>query len=462
MKKYLLIILLASSFSVVMAQPMVKSGYFLNGMMNRHRINPAIINSAGYVGIPFLSDISIGVQTNIGVSKFLFPMQGGGLTTFMSGEVSADEFLSGLSSKNSLNLDVSYAIADFGFHSGGAYHTGGINLRSYVSGVLPYELFNFMKSGMSSVGVSDYMIKDINVSSSNFMDFSYGYARPINENITIGGKLKLLIGLADVKAHISEMHVSMSQNEWLVRSQGSLTAGTIGDLDFKSDDKGVVNGVGFRGFSLDNIGVGLDLGITYQTPVEGLKLSLAVVDLGFISWSNVARAHTDGKEFRFSGFSDISVGGGSGKPVNEQLEDLKNQAMNLFKFYPEAQRTSNVTSLRTTLNVGVEYELVPETFSFGLLSSTRFSRDFILSELIVSANYKPKSWFNAAVTADISNVAISWGTIINFCPRFINFFVGVDFMMTAITPQFLPMRDAGPRFSLGLSAPINAKKYYRR
>lgn len=460
MKKYILTILAIFSFGATFAQPVIKSGYFLNGMPNRHKINPAIMPERGYVGIPFLSDVSLATATNMGVGKFLFPMKNGGLTTFMNGAVSADQFLSGLSERNNLDVDVNVEIFGMGFYSGKSYNTIGINLRSYTGAYLPYSLFDFMKSGMTSANTS-YNIENITARTTNFVDIAYGYSRAINSDITVGAKVKFLVGLADVEAKIDQMNVRMSQNEWLVSSGGSMTMAGMGLRFVGGDNSKFFPGLKSDGFEVGGFGLGVDIGATYKTPVRGLNVSLALVDLGFISWNNSSRASSVTDEFRFNGFQDIPIGGvGSGRPVGDQLEDLKNQALDLFRFEAEAGTKSRTTSLRTTLNVGVEYEFFPDKFSVGLLSSTRFSRERTLSELIVSANYKPKSWFNAALTADISNVAFSWGALINFCPSFINFFAGVEFMLGDVTPQFLPMRSGSPRISFGLSVPLAKQSRY--
>lgn len=463
MKKHIIIIALAALSLPSLAQTTLKSGFYLPGMLNRHKINPAVINdSDGYIGIPALSDITIKGATNLGIGKLLFPMQGGGLTTFMNKSIEPSKFLSGLNQMNNLEADVSLDILSAGFRAGQSYNTIALGLESYTSAFLPYALFDFMKSGMTSPDVTHYSIKNLTARTTNYMHLSYGYARPIGSDWTVGAKIKFIVGLANVNARIDHMDIAMSQNEWLVRSHGTLDAAGPGNIRYTTGSDGAISGFSLNNINVAGYGAGIDLGATYQTPVEGLKVSLAVVDLGFISWNTNAMAKTDSKEFSFKGFQDISGGGSQNRPIDEQVNDLKNQVMALFKFYPEVGSSRITTSLRTTLNVGVEYDLVPDIFSFGLLSSTRFTDVFTLSELILSANYRPCSWFNMAVTGDFSNVATSFGAIINLCPKFINFYAGVDFMLTEITPQFIPMRSGSPMVSIGLNVPIyKCHKYYK-
>lgn len=66
------------------AQEALRSAYFLPGYNFRHELNPALAPERGYVAIPALGGLNIGLNSNIGLSTFLYPVGGGRLTTFMS------------------------------------------------------------------------------------------------------------------------------------------------------------------------------------------------------------------------------------------------------------------------------------------------------------------------------------------------------------------------------------------
>ncbi|MEG2727579.1 MAG: DUF5723 family protein [Mucinivorans sp.] len=461
-KKYTLIFSLILVGLASTAQTTIKTGYFLPGMLNRHKINPSAINDMAYVGVPIVSDLNMQVATNLGAGKLLFPLPDGQLTTFMNSAVGTKEFLAALAPVNNLDVNLGVDILSGGFHAGNAYHTIALSLHSYSNANIPYALFDFMKSGMTSPAVTQYNIRNLQLRTTNYIDLAYGYARHINESWSVGGKLKLLVGLADLTAKINNMDILMSENEWTINSHGTLDVAAPGNLDFKTAEDGSINNFSLNNFGVAGLGAAIDLGATYRTPVEGLTVSFSVIDLGFISWSKSARAATNSNPFSFKGFSDIAIGNEGGIPLDKQVTDLKNQVMDLINFYPEQGTRVRTTMLRPTLNAGIEYELVPDRFSFGLLSSTRFDPSFTITELILSANYRPCNWFNMALSADWSNVSWSWGALINFCPKFINFFVGFDYFLTDITPQWIPMRSASPMLSLGLNVPIGHRyRYYK-
>lgn len=65
------------------------------------------------------------------------------------------------------------------------------------------------------------------------------------------------------------------------------------------------------GFGLNGFGVALDLGAEYKIN-DDWRVSAAVMDLGFINWSNNMKAVNAKNQFVFNGFHDTTVGSGSG------------------------------------------------------------------------------------------------------------------------------------------------------
>lgn len=440
----------------------LRSGYFLPGMFNRTKMNPSVINRTGYVGIPIISDISVGASSNTGLANFIFPYPSGGLTTFMNSSVSASSFLKNLAPMNGANVDLSLDILSAGYFAGQSYQTVALTLRSMTSGTMPYALFDFMKSGMTAPS-THYSIKDLSLQSQNFLELSWSYAREINSQWSVGGRAKLLMGLAFVDARIAQMDIAMSANEWQVVSQGKLSASSIVPLSYNVNTEGSVSGLNTNMSQIgpNSFGFSFDLGATYR-PSDRWTVSLAATDVGLIWWGNTAEAATKNTPFTFKGFMDIPVAGGS-QSIDNQILELKRQAEGLFAFYPTPGSGSAARWLKATINASGEFEVVKDLFSVGLLSSTRIDPVYTVSDLILSANYRPTDgWFNASLTGDFSNVAISCGAVINFCPKFLNFFVGLDYMLWNVSPQFLPLRGSSPRVSLGLSVPLGSRtKYYK-
>lgn len=85
---------------------------------------------------------------------------------------------------------------------------------------------------------------------------------------------------------------------------------------------------------------------------------------------------------------------------------------------------------------------------------------------MLSANFRPCRWFNATVTGSATNYGLGWGWLLNFTPKGVTLFFGSDYMVTRVTPQWIPTgpgdsqlqpghehshrQAARPRFSTGL------------
>ena len=59
---------------------------------------------------------------------------------------------------------------------------------------------------------------------------------------------------------------------------------------------------------------------------------------------------------------------------------------------------SRTTSLHSTVVIGAEYELLDKWLAIGALSTTRFTKPKTQTEITLSANIRPKSWLNAAIS----------------------------------------------------------------
>jgi Family of unknown function (DUF5723) len=136
---------------------------------------------------------------------------------------------------------------------------------------------------------------------------------------------------------------------------------------------------------------------------------------------------------------------------------LKGDFEDLFHFSQKASE-SRTTRLRSTINLGGEYRMLENKLGFGLLSSTKLYSPKAYTELTVSANYRPINWFEATLSYSfIHSDFKTYGIALNFTPKWINFFIGSDYMFTKVTPQFLPVSGSAANMYMGISIPLNLK-----
>lgn len=446
MKKIITLVLLASSlfatFTANAQSATLKSSYFLDRMPMRSKLNPALINDYGYVSIPFLSSINMGVTSNLGLGNFLYPIESSGkLGTFLHPEVSSNEFLGGLDNINCVNQNFDLTLLSSGFFAFGGYNTIDLSVRQNTSFNFTKSAFDFIKNGQQGSS-STYNMGGSSFSAASYAEFGISHAHKITSNLTVGAKVKALLGVGSAEFNVDKMDVTLSDENWDIQMAGSGNVALLGAPINEDFDDITPSGLG--GF-----GLGLDLGATYENLVDNLTLSAAVTDLGFVSWKNASSINMQGGTI-FSGLEDIELDN-----MDDAVDNLTDKLTEDFEGMEPSFTTgvSYNTPLNTTILVGAEYDIVPNKLSGGLLLSTMFSYKTI-SEAMLSVNYSPVEWFNMAVSGTVSNVGVYWGWVVNICPKFINIFMGVDRMPGSVSPQYIPINKVNANFNFGINVPI--------
>ncbi|WP_321436130.1 DUF5723 family protein [uncultured Bacteroides sp.] len=459
MKSRLLIIILTflagGAFTNIPAQTL-NSSYFLEGATYRHQLNPAFMGDRNYISFPALGNINVGTTSTMGLTDFIYkfndPTGKYDLTTFMNSAVDRNQFLGKLKTNNQINTNVGLTILSTGFYAFGGFNTFELNLKSNTSFNLPYELFNFMKTGMDQ---DVYHINNFAANSNNYVELALGHAHKVNDRLTIGAKLKFLAGIANVNGKIDSMDIALTGDKWEIMANGTLnTAVGGGHYKTKASNPGEINGFDVEGNAgAAGYGAGVDLGATYKL-LDNLILSASALDLGFISWNNNQKGATHNKEsFTFEGFNNIAVDPEEGDPndVDTQFDNIKDDLKAMTKFYDEG-KVSRTTMLATTINLGAEYKLpFYDKLSVGLLSTTHVNKPYTWTQAMLAANISPLRWLGASVNYSYSTFGSNLGWMLNFHPKGFTFFVGSDRMITSVTPQYVPMGNANANLCFGFN-----------
>ena len=222
---------------------------------------------------------------------------------------------------------------------------------------LPYSLFEFIKLGKEG------QIRNFGTSTDSYLEAAFSYSFPLmDDRLYIGIRGKFLAGLALAQVTYDRFDISLREDRWAVLTQGTLdltAAGAkvetdpdsetfeIGDLDFKPTKPA---GYGFA----------LDLGATYDI-LPNLQASLAVTDLGFISWSK--KNSVMGVSTQETEFTGATVPENASEPVPDfDLEMLK---------FNQVDGRSTTKMLRASVNAGLEYEVWRHKIGIGLLYTAR-------------------------------------------------------------------------------------------
>ena len=442
------------------AQQAPRSSYFLDGYSYRHRLNPAFASSRSYFALPVMSSTDLSVQSNMGVSTFLYPYNGQ-LTTFMNGSVSADEFLGKLNRNNKINMDIATSLASVGSwgKSGKGFTMVDLNLKSSTNANLPYDLFDFMKNIGSK---QQYDISNIGFRTRNYLELALGHSHKIGDRLTIGAKVKFLFGLAKADVNIDNAQVEMNADKWIVKANASLSTSIPGLTAPKNEDGSLdITGIGFDMESLLDNGIGsalgsfvggyggaIDLGAEFRF-FDGLYVSASLLDLGFMTWNNRFSARSNDNYWEFDGFDEIDVTNSDGEnSIGNQVQQIGDQFKDFIKMYEDENAAGKSTEfLSCTMNIGVEYEMpFYRRMSVGALSSTRFQGPYTWTEGRFSLNLAPVNWISLTANYGISTFGSTFGAMLNIHTAAFSLFVGSD--------TFL-FNFSSPVEGVGIGIPIN-------
>ena len=426
MKRFLYIILCIAAAIVgnpVAAQ--MHSAYFMEGSYFRNELNPALAPTRGYVALPVISGTAINLSNNfLSVNNFFYK-NGSEVVTALHESVSADQFLGKLPETGKIAANVNTNILGVGFYTQRSFWNFGINLRSNNDFSLSKDLFRVLKS----LGNGYYDLDKTAISSTTYAEAYLGNTRKVADfdfgTLTAGAKVKFLIGLANASTDIDQIYATVSAEEvaghlqGVIRANGLIFDGSKMVAGEEFSDEIINDDINYILKNFKNFGAAIDLGAELTLLDDRLRVSAAVVDLGFIKWSPNTHVAADAyADFYFKG-------------VNFDTEETdSNSEFELCM--QKVTKGGYSTRLNCSVNLGAEYNVLEDRIGFGLLSHTEFCQTATISELTASVNFRPSNWFSATVSHTLLNrnrLGI-FGLALNLHPRGLNFFVGADYIPT--------------------------------
>jgi outer membrane protein OmpA-like peptidoglycan-associated protein len=451
--------------------------YFMQGIPERNVYNPAFQSPYDlYIDLPVMPNINLSLGNNSLIFKdviFSKNILGRDSTITFLHPLALKErenFFKSLHNTTRINADFAFNILGFGFRSGKNYFTFNISQKIDAGVYLPKDLFNILLYGTEKSEKFNLSKLGLNVSA--YIEVGLGYSRQINDKLTIGGKLKYLIGEGNISTKVKKLEFNPGLDKWTVNGSGSIHASlpAIVDteklfkddpndpnkeiLDFKNMGDAVMKSFGFNdlkiGDMFSNYGFGLDLGATYQLLPE-LQLSAAVNDLGFIQWNNNTAYAGIAKEFTFEGVEYIA--GDNGDDISDRLNDEINKFKDLFtnEKGQGAKGEAYTTLLSTRLNLGAEYGILNNKIGFGLLSSTLFANKSAFTDLTASANFRPCNWFHPTVSYSVLDGkfnTVGFGAQLQV--GMFNMYMAIDKIPLTYTQEYIPTHLNSTNVQLGM------------
>ena len=478
----------------------LRTSYFMEGTHYRQQLNPALTPTKGYFNLPVIGAVNATVgSTSLGYQDIIDIIDDG------DDFYTKPDFMNRLKDNNKLNVNFSTEILSAGWYKGKNFWSFNIGLRTDIGANLTKNMFTFLNE-METVEEnwrnSNYDISGQRLNINAYTEVGLGLSRQINSRLTVGARVKALLGIGNMELKLNKVAMNAnlpndaeitkwsSESYWssMTPSQAAQAAQELKDkfnnyhanltvgAELKSSFKGLelkeeegkdyVTDFDFDSGKLGiaGYGFGIDLGASYKI-LDNLTVSASVLDLGFISWSKsstkIASANPDPIDIKGSTYANM-VNPNDPNTVMNAVNQLQNDAQgymdrvtngdvldyDMLQLEVGDAKESRKSRLASTLVLGAEYGFFNNKLAVGVLSTTRFVQPDALTELTFSANYRPKSWFNVALSySAIQSAGKSFGLGLKLGPLF----VGTDYM-------FLGKNSNSVNGFVGVSIPLGGRK----
>lgn len=442
----------------------LRSSYFMEGTSARLQLNPGLQPTKGYFNLPVIGSFNISASSNVlGTSDIIDVINSG------SNLYSNDALFDRLKTDNRLNVNLNTDILSFGWYRGKGFWSFNVGLRADFGATLGKDMFSMMRT-MNGFALEDvagtnqsYSLSDQKLNMKAYAEIGLGYSRRVTEKLTVGARVKVLLGLARAEMNINQFDLNLDvpkpsyMNDQNYESRGELSPTDWYGAHYDYSANGnVITTLKGGGMTFDNTGMidnfdldagdlgiagsgfGIDLGASYKV-WDNLTVSASILDLGFLKWKE-------------SETTVATVTGGENVTINSDNYDryiggdiLSFERFDFAEGSPEKVQTK--TRLYSTLLLAGEYGLLNNKLSVGAMYTARFVEPKTLNELTFSATFRPKNWLNAAISySPIQASGKSIGLALKLGPLF----VGTDYM-------FFGSNSKSVNGFLGISFPLGGK-----
>jgi len=459
MKIKSLISLAALTLTTAATAQNLSTGYFNEGYLYRHELNPAFGNDQSYVSMPAVGNVNFKMGSNIGVDNILYKVNGR-TALFLNPQVSKSEFLSGVNSNNRVSQSLKEQLMGVGFKGMGGYNTIEVNVREDFSANVPGTALRLAKEGLQN---KQYDISDINAHADAYGEIAFGHSRQINENLRIGAKVKMLLGIGNIDANFNKAVITLGEDKYTAVVDAKLQT-SLNNMHYKIKEKErgaegeetmhkYVSGIDDTSWGICGYGLAADFGAEYKLD-KNWKFSAAFLDLGFIGYKNNFVASTNGTKTVDTDNYIFNLDDKSTNSFENEGDRLAEDFASIYELQDNGNIGSRTKAIAATMNLGAQY--TPDFYdkmNFGLMNSTRFAGKYTWTEFTLSANVAPTKAFSASASLAAGTYGTSFGWLINVHPNGFNLFVGMDHVFNKAAKQGLPLSGNGS-VSMGINFPF--------
>jgi outer membrane protein OmpA-like peptidoglycan-associated protein len=398
--------------------------YNMESVPQRLYVNPAFIPTSSniYIGLPVLSSQYFSLSNSGFKYSDAIKHSGDSLA------LDFNNLLSKLAKNNYLSASYRIDLLSFGFKIKKNYFSFNATEKVDVSIRYPKSFMELLWKGNGGVlGQQEDLTFGLNAT--HYREYGVGYAREINDKLTIGGKVKYLYGMENISTKNFDVSLTTDPTDFAITAKSNININTSG---FDNNATSNFNFMDYA-FKRKNKGAGIDLGGVYKYN-DKFTFSASVVDLGFIKWQNSPnnyQSNNTNGQFTFQGL-DLNQVLNSNDSSKNSTKVLTDSLAKTFKI--DSLHKSYTTMLSTKIYLSANYKLT-EKINTGVLFYSQIFDKAIHPGVALSYNQKVGRWLNFSASYSIYNRSYN-----NFGLGFslngpVQFYIVSDNLLGAFFPQ---------------------------
>lgn len=328
--------------------------------------NPALVPTSRInIALPALGAVNLSASRNNFETKNVFDEENGEST------FNVRKFVDGLEDENFIQSSVTLDLIHIGFASGQNYFHFNISERLNIETQFPKDAAILIDEVWSADDIEDFLgrnivISDLLVNQYHVRELGFGWARKINNKLSVGAKYKLLYGVSSVETKSSTLvlDTDIQNEEDTLSGFASFDVNSSGVNDYWEENYGNLVSAN------RNFGHSIDIGVQYK-PNELLEFSGAAIGLfSNVEWKNNVRNYrTNGVGVEISPVSFESIINREDTNIYQAIENFVDSLGEQLNIDPTFEPYS--TDIPTRINLFAGYNIMPK-LQVGLLSQNLF------------------------------------------------------------------------------------------
>lgn len=469
-KLYFLLIIFSTITIIEKSTAQDNTMYFMHRLPQSLETNPAVqFHCRNYIQLPVISSLQYAYNnTGFGYHDFI---RHGTEELADSLILDFDNLESVLRPVNYLRSDLKFTILGAGFAYKDMFFSLHIGNSTEARVGFPRDMISFKDGNWDSDKNAPRKLdfSGLGVDVTNYTEIALGFSKQLSDRLTVGVKLKRLLGGANIDSKSTELLLNTDENPFVVSDAADYQINLSFPVEITYDSIGLVDAV--EPVPIDNPlstfvfnknrGFAADVGIIARLN-DRLTASVSAVDLGYIKWkTNVSNFQTTG-DFSFMGFYFDAYE----LQVDQQTlwETFVDSLKNSFKFSNMNEQYR--TFLTPKIFAGIDYQ-INDMLSVGLVTKTEIYDKKPHTSFTASLNANPTSFLTAAVSYSVINRNfMNLGLGLGIGNRGVQFYfvsdnIPLSFTKITDTPFVIPYNARTFSFRVGLNIVMDCDKSQR-